>query len=160
GGVDHRPVYADPAQIVTTTGQIPLSASRIDPDFGSVNRVFSALENETKQVTFNLTGTTSKQIQLNLSYTLMFARHMGGAGGGLGGGGNQTAGDPNVYTWATSSNDRRHNIQATINWPVTPALELTGSIGMVSGSHYTPIVSGDINGDGSSRNDRAFIYNA
>ena len=30
---------------------------------------------------------------------------------------------------------------------------------MVSGAPYTPIVSGDINGDGSSRNDRAFIFN-
>ncbi|MES1258992.1 MAG: hypothetical protein ABUL71_00250, partial [Gemmatimonadota bacterium] len=31
--------------------------------------------------------------------------------------------------------------------------------GIQSGSHYTPIVSGDINGDGSRGNDRAFIFN-
>lgn len=158
GGVDHRPVYASPTQIVTTTGAVPLSASRIDPAFGAVHNVFSALQNETKQVTFNLTGTTSKQVQLNLAYTLMFARDEGGNGGGLGGG-NLTAGDPNVYSWARSSNERRHNIQATVSWPITPAFELTSVARITSGSHYTPMVAGDINGDGA-RNDRAFVYSA
>jgi hypothetical protein len=155
----NRPVYADPSQIVPGTGQVPLSASRIDPAFGSVTKVFSALQNETKQITFNVSGTTTKQIQLNLAYTLMFARDEGGAGGGFGGGTNQTNGDPNVYTWAASSNERRHNFQLNVSWPVTPAFELTGTGGLQSGSHYTPLVSGDINGDGSRGNDRAFIYN-
>jgi len=76
----------------------------------------------------------------------------------LGGGGNQTAGDPNVYTWASSSNERRHNFQVNVSWPITPAFELTTTGSIQSGSHYTPIVAGDINGDGSGRNDRAFIY--
>ena len=159
GNEANRPFFADPAQIVTGTGLVPFSASRINPAFGSVNTVFSALENETKQFTFNLSGTTNKQMVLNLAYTLMFARDQGGAGGGLGGGGNQTAGDPNLYEWAASGNERRHNIQLSMQWPVTPALELAITGGIQSGSHYTPIVAGDINGDGSGRNDRAFIFN-
>jgi hypothetical protein len=162
GNEDNRPVYADPAQIFPTTGAIPLSASRKDINYGSVNQVFSTLENETKQITFNVSGTTSKQIQLNLSYTLMAARDQGGAGGFVGGafgGGFQTDGDPNNYQWATSSNQHRHNFQAQISWPITPAFELASNLGMVSGAPYTPIVAGDINGDGSGRNDRAFIYN-
>ncbi len=80
GGGDNRPVYADPTQIVDSTGAVPLSASRIDPDYGTVSRVFSSLENETRQFTFNLSGTTNNQIQLNLAYTLMFARDEGGSG--------------------------------------------------------------------------------
>jgi hypothetical protein len=159
GAEDNRPVFADPAQIIPTTGAVPLSASRIDQAFGRVNTVFSALENRTKQVTFNLAGTTNKQMVINLAYTLMYAQDEGGAGGGIGGGLNQTAGDPNVYTWAPSSNERRHNFQLSMQWPVTPALEITGTGSITSGSHYTPIVAGDINGDGSSGNDRAFIYN-
>ncbi|HEY3933420.1 MAG TPA: TonB-dependent receptor [Gemmatimonadales bacterium] len=161
GSEENRPVYADPAQIVTSTGAIPLSASRQDINFGQVNEVFSSLQNSTKQVTFNVSGTTSKQINLSLSYTLMYARDQGGSGGGFGGGfggGNQTAGDPNDYEWGTSSSDRRHNFQAQISWPITPAFELTSNMGMVSGRPYTPIVSGDINGDGSGNNDRAFIF--
>lgn len=162
GNEANRPVYADPAQIFPATGAIPLSASRKDINYGSVNEVFSTLQNETKQISFYLSGTTNKQIQLNLAYTLMAARDQGGAGGGFGGGfggGYQTAGNPNDYQWATSSNQHRHNFQAQIAWPITPAFELASYLGMVSGAPYTPIVSGDINGDGSSRNDRAFIYN-
>jgi hypothetical protein len=161
GNEGNRPVYADPAQIFPTTGAIPLAASRKDINYGSVNEVFSTLQNETKQITFNLSGTTTKQMQLNLSYTLMAAQDQGGAGGSFGGfgGGNQTAGNPNDYEWATSSNQHRHNFQAQISWPITPAFELSSNLGMVSGAPYTPIVSGDVNGDGSTRNDRAFIYN-
>lgn len=175
GGGDGRPVYADPSAIVAGTGVVPLSASRVDPLFGSVNQVFSKLENETKQITFSVTGTTASQMQLSLAYTLMRARDQGGsgaggfggggggagrggAGGGFGGGGNLTAGDPNAFDWAASSNERRHNVQASVSWPITPALELTSIARMTSGAHYTPIVAGDINGDGSSRNDRAYIF--
>ncbi|HEX3927864.1 MAG TPA: TonB-dependent receptor [Gemmatimonadales bacterium] len=156
---DNRPVYADPTQIVPTTGQVPLAASRIDPTYGAVSSVFSGLENETKQVTFNLSGTTTKQIQLSLAYTLMYAQDEGGSGGGFGVTSNLTAGDPNVFTWAPSSNQRRHNFQATVSWPVTPAIELTTVASMTSGTPYTPTVIGDINGDGSRGDDRAFIYN-
>ena len=161
GNEANRPVFADPAQIFPTTGQVPLSASRKDINFGSVTQVFSGLENKTKQITFNVAGSTTSQINLSLSYTLMQARDQGGSGGGGGGfgGGNSTAGDPNVYEWATSSNQRTHNFQASIQWPITPALELTGTANMTSGSRYTPVVQGDINGDGSSRNDRASIFN-
>ena len=162
GNEANRPVFADPAQIFPTTGQVPLSASRKDITFGSVTQVFSALENKTKQVTFNIAGSTTKQINLSLSYTLMSAQDQGGSGGGFGGGfggGNVTAGDPNVYEWATSSNQRTHNFQATISWPITPTFELASNFGITSGSTYTPVVQGDINGDGSTRNDRAFIFN-
>jgi hypothetical protein len=155
---DNRPVYADPAQIIPGTGAVPLSASRIDPAFGTVTRVFSTLQNDTRQVTFNVAGTTNKQIILNLAYTLMYARDEGGEGGRFGGGSNQTAGDPNVYTWAPSSNERRHNFQLSVQWPITPAFELSSVGSISSGTHYTPIVAGDINGDGSGRDDRAFIY--
>ena len=161
GNEADRPVFADPAQIVTTTGQVPLSASRKDINFGSVTQVFSSLENKTKQITFNVAGSTTNQINLSLSYTLMSAQDQGGSGGGGGGfgGGNVTAGDPNTYEWATSSSQRTHNFQASIQWPITPALELTGTATMTSGSRYTPVVQGDINGDGSTRNDRAYIFN-
>jgi hypothetical protein len=152
-------VYVSPSQIITTTGVAAFSASRINQAFGAVQQVSSFLENRTEQVTFNLAGTTNKQMQINLAYTLMFARDEGGSGGGFGGG-NVTAGDPNVFTWAPSSGERRHNFQLNVSWPITPAWELATVASVQSGSHYTPIVSGDINGDGSGRNDRAFIYSA
>ncbi len=156
----NRPVYTNPAAIFPSTGVAPLSASRKDVNFSSVTEVFSKLQNDTRQITLNVAGTTAKQLVMNLSYTLMYAKDQGGSGGGFGGGGsNLTAGDPNVYTWAPSNSSHRHNFQASIQWPVTPALELTGIASMVSGSPYTPVVAGDINGDGSGRDDRAYIFN-
>jgi hypothetical protein len=46
-----------------------------------------------------------------------------------------------------------------VTWPLSGAFELTGIGRLISGSPYTPLVSGDINGDGARNNDRAFIYN-
>lgn len=157
----NRPVYADPSQIIATTGAVPLSASRIDQNYGSVNQVFSRLENETKQLTAGISAFTRRGALINLNYTLMYARDEGGAGGGFGGGfggGNLTAGDPNVYEWARSSSDRRHNIQLNVTWPFNQGLEITAIGSMVSGTPYTPVVGSDINGDGS-RNDRAYVFN-
>ncbi len=164
GNEVNRPVYADPTQIITTTGAIPLSASRVDVNYGTVNQVFSKLENETKQVTAGIMAFTRRGALINFNYTLMYTKDQGGAGGGFGGGfgggggGNSTAGDPNVYQWARSSSDRRHNLQLNLTWPFNQGLEITAIGSMVSGTPYTPLVGSDVNGDGS-RNDRAFIFN-
>ncbi|MEO5799761.1 MAG: TonB-dependent receptor [Gemmatimonadales bacterium] len=161
GNEGNRPVFADPTQIISTTGAIPLSASRVDVNYGTVNQVFSKLENETKQLTAGISAFTRRGALINLNYTLMSARDQGGAGGGFGGGfggGNSTAGDPNVYEWARSSSDRRHNVQVNVTWPFNQGLEITAIGSMVSGTPYTPTVGSDINGDGS-RNDRAYIFN-
>jgi hypothetical protein len=42
-------------------------------------------------------------------------------------------------------------------WPFNPGLELTAIFRASSGARFTPMVGGDVNGDGA-RNDRAFIY--
>ena len=160
-GEDNRPVYADPNQIVASTGVIPLSASRVDEEFGRVNQAFSTLENSTTQFTAAVSTFLPRGATLNLSYSWMRSNDQGGSGGGRGGSGVGgavvTAGDPYAFEWARSSGERRHNIQANIMWPFTQSLELSLVGRMQSGSHYTPMVSGDINGDGS-RNDIAFIY--
>lgn len=169
---DGRPVYATPDLIDPTTGAIPLAASRQDAAWGRVNEVISTLENETWQFTASVNAFTRRGATLLLSYTWQQSRDQGGAGGGGGGfgggrggvgggfGGNiATPGDPNDFLWATASGERRHNIQANITWPFRPGggLELTAIGRMTSGTPYTPIVSGDINGDGSRGNDIALV---
>ena len=157
GEEQNRPVFADPTQIVALTGAIPLSASRLDVNYGTVNRVFSTLENQTRQITAGIAAFTRRGALINFNYTLMYAKDQGGASGGFGGG-NSTAGDPNVYEWARSSSDRRHNVQLNVTWPFNQGLELTAIGSLVSGTPYTPMVGSDVNGDGS-RNDRAYIFN-
>lgn len=171
-GEDARPVYADPSQIVAGTGAIPLAASRVDDEFGRVNLVTSGLENRTTQVTASVSTFLRRGASINLSYSWMRSTDQGGSGGGGGGFGGfrgglgggfsaggaiATPGDPNAFLWARSNNERTHNIQANITWPFSQSFEVTAIGRMTSGSRYTPMVAGDINGDGS-RNDIAFIY--
>src|SRR5690606_3725294 len=86
-------------------------------------------------------------------YTLGFARDQGSGSFA----GTPTAGNPNVAEWATSGNDRRHTLNLIAAYPFTPEIELTAHARISSGSPFTPMVRGDVNGDGAY-NDRAFIF--
>jgi hypothetical protein len=122
----------------------------------------SKLESKSASVTFSANGITRGGISLQASYTWSRAVDRGSASerGGISGYAGQTAGaDPTAREWATSDFERRHSVLAVATWPATAALEITGIGRLTSGSSYTPLVGGDINGDGS-RNDRAFIYSA
>jgi hypothetical protein len=138
--------------------------SRLYPQFGVVSQIESNLRSDTKQLTFGLTGVTTKGILLNASYTLTssFDQSQGfsqGSAQGFGGTPGSTAGNPNISEWGRSDNARRHALLGTITYPIKPVLELTMIARATSGSFYSPLVSGDINGDGRSNNDRAFVFN-
>lgn len=45
----------------------------------------------------------------------------------------------------------------TITWPINPAIELSAIARLSSGGFFTPLVGGDVNGDGL-RNDRPFVF--
>ena len=156
-----RPVFAPAATIQTTTGVVPLLASRVSPTLGSVYAVNSGLQSRTAQVTAGVNAFTSAGIVLNLSYTWQRVMDQSSFDQGpplIGFAGPTTADNPNVQPLTRSSNERRHNFIGTITWPVTPSWELTAITGLQSGAPFTPIVGGDINGDGA-RNDRAFLFN-
>jgi len=160
-GEGNRPVYVSPLAIVPTTGALQSLNSRVQSAYGDVYSVNSNLGSEAKQVTAAINGFTPQSVNMSLSYTYQRSRNQSTATGGSAGGlfrSPTTAGNPNITPWGTSDNERRHNIQLTATWPVHPSLELTAVVTYQSGTPYTPLVGGDINGDGSS-NDRAFIYN-
>jgi len=145
------------------SGAVSILGSRLHPEFATVNEISSALKSDTKQITFGLTGITSKGIFLNASYTLTssFDQSQGfstGTAQGFGGTAGSTAGNPNISEWGRSDNGRRHALLASITYPVKPALELTAIARATSGSYFSPLVGGDINGDGRN-NDRAFVFN-
>jgi hypothetical protein len=161
---NNRPVYAPVSSIVPTSGAVSVFGSRLHPEFGVVSQVESNLRSNTKQLTFGLNGITTKGILFNASYTLTssFDQSEGFAQGsvqGFGGTAGTTAGNPNVSEWGRSDNARRHALLATITYPIKPAFELTAIARATSGNYYSPMVSGDINGDGRSNNDRAFVFN-
>ncbi|MEO8333481.1 MAG: carboxypeptidase regulatory-like domain-containing protein [bacterium] len=163
GGGDGRPVYSPIDAIIPATGATTIASSRLHPEYGSVNEITSSLRSVSSQVTVSVGGLTMQGIALNGSYTFLRSRDQqngfsGGGGGGGGFGGASTAGDPNLVQWGTSDLERRHSLLGTITFPARSWVDITAIGRLTAGQHYTPIVSGDVNGDGS-RNDRAFIFN-
>ena len=159
-----RPVFSAPSSIVPKTGATSISASRLHTEFGSVNELTSQLHSISTQVTVSTGGVTLQGITLNGSYTFLRSRDQqngfsGGGGGGGGFGGATTASDPNLVQWGTSDLERRHSVLGTITFPARAWLDITAIGRMTAGQRYTPVVNGDVNGDGSRGNDRAFIYN-
>lgn len=147
----NRPVFVAPSEI-SAGGEPRFSASRRDTAFGSVLEVRSNLRSRTEQLTLGIGGILGRGIFLNLSYTYQRSRDQST---GLRGAG--TAADPNVVEWARSDFERRHSFLATVTYPFSQSLELTSIARVSSGAPFTPMVSGDVNGDGS-RNDRAFVF--
>src|SRR5256714_555676 len=158
----NRPAYAPASAIVPTTGAASILGSRLYQQFGTVNQVVSNLKSNTRQLTLVLNGITMKGILLNASYALTssYDESQGfsqGAVQGFGGTVGSTAGNPNLIEWGRSDNSRRHAILASITYPIKPVLELTAIARATSGAYFSPLVGGDINGDGRL-NDRAFVF--
>jgi hypothetical protein len=179
---DDRPIYVDPSQIVPSTGAIAPGASRVNPQFGAVSRTVSDLRNRTAQLTATLAPPRPLlRGKFNPSLTYVYTnsraeqRGFGGGGGdfggfsvraveggfatfggGFGGGGGTTAGDPATKEWVGGSQPQ-HQFVVTLGtrlWWFNFNLRAN----ILSGVPFTPVVAGDINGDGRS-NDRAFIPN-
>ncbi len=80
--------------------------------------------------------------------------------------GEPTAGDPNFIgdigdgergAWGPSRFERRHTIVANFLYRGPAGLRISGIWRLQSGTPWTPVVDGDINGDGEDDNDRAFV---
>ena len=141
-----RPAAIDPA-----TGSPSFVASRMDTAFSSVVEAFSTLKTTSEQVTTSLGGIVGPAVVFQLSYTWQRSRDQQTGVRGT------TAGDPDVVEWGRSDFERRHSFVLTVTYPFSTALELTSIGRLTSGTPFTPMVGGDVNGDGI-RNDRAFIF--
>lgn len=149
----NRPVYAEAGAIVPATGALAAGAGRISNAFQSVILARSDLGMRSRQLTVNLKPVTaSGRWKWDLSYSWSHVREQydGFA---------STAGDPFAKDWGASLITPQHAV--TLRWSEFPLFDLvyvTLSAQAVSGQRYTPMIAGDINGDGAL-NDRAFIVN-
>jgi hypothetical protein len=178
GQEDGRPVFVAPGAIDARTGQVGFFDSRVHPQLGSVLEMHSELRSRTTQLTLGLNGFVPQwRMFFQGSYTLGHSRDQGSGAGGWGGSGGgfggqmggfggaggasaslpSTAGHPNTPDWAASDFDRRHMLNLTLGRQVRPWLDVTAIGRATSGAPFTPLVGGDINGDGA-RNDRAFLF--
>jgi hypothetical protein len=66
--------------------------------------------------------------------------------------------DPRQLEWAPADSDFRHKFVLSAMVPIIYGIELSGTYIGISGRGFSLLVSGDIDGTGSSNNDLAFIF--
>lgn len=151
-----RPLYLDAGGIDSRTGAINAAPSRVSVLYGRVLEWRSDLRARGAQATVSFTPalTSESPHTIELSYTLARAlqQYRGFAGGGFGA--------PTVPEWAASPFDVRHRLQVslgtTVQLPRQASLVLTSFVRIESGVPFTPVVAGDVSGNGIAF-DRAYL---
>ncbi|HYV97505.1 MAG TPA: carboxypeptidase-like regulatory domain-containing protein [Gemmatimonadaceae bacterium] len=147
-----RPVFAPASAIVPTTGSIASSATRVSSDFNRVTELKSDLTGSTKQLYFSLKPvTTGTKWNWDVAYTLQNVTEMYR-------GFSSTVANPfDVYTGRLQQ-PGRHTFQLHVYVNPWDLIRINMYAYARSGIPFTPTVAGDINGDGSGNNDRAYIF--
>jgi hypothetical protein len=146
-----RPVYAEPSAIVASTGAISPTAAHVAPTFHQVWDERSDLRVNSRQITVDLRPVTANaRLKWDLTYTLLDANEETY-------GFTNTAANPLDRSWGPHLAGGRHSVILQWNdFPVFDLVYLSAAMRFNSGQRYTPMVAGDVNGDGLA-NDRAFI---
>jgi hypothetical protein len=148
----NRPVFVSPTSIVPFTGAIASRDARVTQSFAQVNVQRSDLRSVSRQISASLSPNGfSTSLSWNASYVYQNVRDI------VRGFGGNTSGDPLITQWGRSSADARHQFNFSLSYTLKNAVGFSVFGRVASGTPYTPIVAGDINGDGAS-NDRAFIF--
>lgn len=149
-GEGNRPVFVKPSSIVAVTGATSPVDSRVSPNFARVSELSSDLQSASRQLSLRLSPATfSTRLNWSLSYVYSNVREQVR-------GFSSTTGNPLAVDWGRSSFDSRHQFVYTVGYNFFDFVRINWFGQFRSGSPYTPMVAGDINGDGYS-NDRAFI---
>ncbi len=147
-----RPVFVQPASIVPSTGVIASRDGRVAPQFNHVTQLRSDLSSVTRQLQVLLAPAgMSTRYTWALNYTLNSVRDR--ANGFV-----STAANPFNVSVGRSAMDWRHQIQFNLGYNLFDVVRLNWFESFISGLPYTPTVAGDVNGDGQSTNDRAFVF--
>jgi hypothetical protein len=152
-----RPVYVPTAGIDPSSGAVSAAGARKSPLFGRVGMRTSDLRGYGGQLTATISPDVFKfrsryQIYTSLSYTLQESRRQYRGFDGA------AFGDPRRVEWAPSNNDARNVVVISAGFATPKVGTLTLFARAQSGLPFTPIIAGDVNGDGVG-GDRAFIPN-
>ena len=152
---ENRPVYVNATSIFPATGSIISRDARVSQDFAQVTDYLSDLKSHTTQLSFGVSP-----VAFNSSFlwgvTYIWQKIVDESRGFSGG---NTASDPYLLEWARGARDARHQFTYNIGYTFHQAVSVTAFGRVQSGNPFTPMISGDANGDGYGGNDRAFIYN-
>ncbi len=146
-----RPIYVAPSSIDPASGLIASRDARIATAFNSVSQQRSDLRSQSGQFTVGITpyyvNLPTFRWTLNYSFLYLNQQYRGFS---------STAGDPLAIAWNTGASPR-HDLGYTLTFNVKNFVTLTYNGRLNSGQRFTPMVSGDVNGDGRA-NDRAYVF--
>jgi hypothetical protein len=145
-----RPVFVQQTSIVPATGAIASQDARVSSLYSRVNELVSDLKSESYQVTMRLAPvrfSSSFSWSTWYSHTRVREQFRGF---------NSTVGNPLDVAWGRSASTP-HQIGYSLGYNFFDFLRVNWFGQFRSGMRYTPMVAGDINGDGNP-NDRAFIF--
>lgn len=148
-----RPVYVAPASIDPLSGLIATRDARQSQAFSSVSEQRSDLRSRSTQLTLSVSpySFSSRSFTWSFTYNLFLASQQYR-------GFSNTAGDPFAIAWNTQAQPR-HDVGYTLSYTLRNAVTLSWNGRLQSGQRFTPMVAGDVNGDGRA-NDRAFVFNS
>jgi hypothetical protein len=146
-----RPVFVNTTSIVPASGTIASRDARVSQLFSRVTELRSDLMSDSRQLSFRLSpATVSTNYSWGMGYVYSSLRERVR-------GFSNTAGNPLDLEWARSPFDSKHQVNYNVGYNFFDAVRVNWFGSFRSGTPYTPVVNGDVNGDGYS-NDRAFIY--
>ena len=152
---DNRPVYAAATSVVPVTGAMTNHDSRLDATYGSVTSLKTDLHSTSRQLIFTIFPAPGDQLgrftQWQAAYALQSIREQSRGFGGT------TSGNPLDIETSRGSLDARHQITTSFATRVGSLFSVNTTARFASGTPFTPIVNGDVNGDGLI-NDRAFVF--
>ncbi|MGD0992165.1 MAG: carboxypeptidase regulatory-like domain-containing protein [Gemmatimonadales bacterium] len=147
----NRPVFVQPTSIVPATGAVATLDSRVTTQFNRVTELVSNLRSVSRQLQLQVAPLSlNSTFTWSLAYTLNSVRDQVT-------GFSSTGGSPIGVDEARSAMDWRHQIQVMLGANLFDLLRVSWIQRFTSGTPYTPVASGDINGDGYA-NDRAFVF--
>ena len=147
-----RPVYVNRGSIVPTSGQIASQDARVAPQYNRVTEVRSDLRSLSRQMSFRLAPVRFSP-NFNWSASYVYSNVKERYRGFM-----STISDPRGIDWGRSSLDSRHQIVYNLGYNLFDFVRVNWFGNFRSGNPYTPMIAGDVNGDGYG-NDRAFIFN-
>ena len=151
----NRPVFVSPAAIDPNSGAVSAAQSRVSDQFGRVAVRTSDLRGYGTQLSlgvapdpFRFRNRYSFFWGTNYSWQQARRQYRGFDGAGFG--------DPREREWAPNANDARHVVVLTGGITHGNLGTVTLFSRLQSGLPFTPIVQGDVNGDGRG-GDRAYV---
>ncbi|HEY4304489.1 MAG TPA: carboxypeptidase-like regulatory domain-containing protein [Gemmatimonadaceae bacterium] len=152
----NRPVFIESSDIVASSGAMTSADSRRFTQYGRVAERVADLHSDARQLSIYLMPNLPiGRLLATTSYTFLDSRVQSR---GLDAN-TSTRGDPRGIEWSRSPFAQRHTFISQVQASVFRYnLTVSGLLRVASGFAYTPLVSGDVNGDGAS-NDRAFVFN-